>query len=234
VIVSHEHRFIFIKTRKTAGTSVEVFLAQHAEPGAICTPVVPPVPGHEPRHYRRFYNPVPEMRRINKYQRPLKHALGRHAFYPHIDAQRVRERLGARIFDSYFKFCFERDPWDKVVSQYYFRRTRTDVDTPPSFGEFVMQGPLVSDWSLYSIGGSPVMDFIGRFEDLDADLTQALGSVGIDATVTLTKEKGASRPREGGDAVYTPELDARVAKVFAREIRHFGYPDRSLPSTTAG
>jgi hypothetical protein len=32
VIVSHRHRFIFIKTTKTAGTSVEMFLRQFCGP----------------------------------------------------------------------------------------------------------------------------------------------------------------------------------------------------------
>ncbi len=53
MIISHEHRFIFVKTRKTAGTSVEVFLADHVEPGAIVTPVRPPVEGHVARNHQR-------------------------------------------------------------------------------------------------------------------------------------------------------------------------------------
>jgi hypothetical protein len=37
VIVSHRHRFIFIKTTKTAGTSVEMFLRQFCGPDDIVT-----------------------------------------------------------------------------------------------------------------------------------------------------------------------------------------------------
>jgi hypothetical protein len=228
MIVSHEHRFIFVKTRKTAGTSIEAFLAGRVEPGAIVTPVKPPVAGHVPRNYERHFNPLPEMLRTRRFVGPAKAAVRGNAFYNHIDAPRIRERVGARVWDSYFKFCFERDPWDKVVSQFYFRRSRTDVETPATFREFVLQGPLVTDWSLYSIDGKPAMDFIGRFEHLEEDLASALSQIGIDGPVDLSREKSASRrDPDRPDATFTPELDARIATVFAREIRHFGYRDRS-------
>ena len=45
VIVSHEHEFVFLKTRKTAGTSIEVALARMIEPGAIVTSEFGPVVG---------------------------------------------------------------------------------------------------------------------------------------------------------------------------------------------
>ncbi len=213
MIISHEHRFIFVKTRKTAGTSVEVFLDGLVEPGAIVTPVKPPVDGHIARNFESMFNPLPEMIRTRKLVNPLKALYHRNTFYNHIDAQRIRERIGARVWDTYFKFCFERDPWDKVVSQFYFRRSRTDVETPATFREFVLQGPLVSDWGIYSIGGTPAMDFIGRFERLDEDLQEAMSRIGIEAPVRLSKEKSASRADPNRpDAVYTPELDARASR----------------------
>ena len=39
MIISHRHKFIYLKARKVAGTSVEVALAQHCGDGDIVTPV---------------------------------------------------------------------------------------------------------------------------------------------------------------------------------------------------
>ena len=39
MIVSHEHRFIFLKTKKTAGTSLELALSQLCGPDDVITPV---------------------------------------------------------------------------------------------------------------------------------------------------------------------------------------------------
>ena len=41
VIASHQHRFIFLKTRKTAGTSVEIALSKVCGPDDIITEISP-------------------------------------------------------------------------------------------------------------------------------------------------------------------------------------------------
>ena len=48
MIISHKYRFIFVKTRKTAGTSVEAYLSQHCGDSDVLTPIHPPLPGHVP------------------------------------------------------------------------------------------------------------------------------------------------------------------------------------------
>lgn len=40
VTISHEHRFMLIKTRKTAGTSVEIALSRSCGPDDIIRPIV--------------------------------------------------------------------------------------------------------------------------------------------------------------------------------------------------
>jgi hypothetical protein len=231
LIVSHEHKFIFVKTRKTAGTSIEVFLARHLGPDAIVTPVVPAVDGHRAQHHDEWFNPLPQM----LHQRRLKPALSdlkRHrTFWNHMPAARIKERVGAKVWRTYFKFCFERNPWDKVVSWYYFRQWK-DPDMP--FDDFVRTQDLPSDFRLYSLDGSVAVDFVGRFEQLTTDLARALEQVGIRAPVELTREKGTSRPPGArAQELFTPELDAIVSHTFAREIAEFGYEDRARAAPPA-
>ena len=82
MIVSHEHRFIFVKTRKTAGTSIEVFLSKFAGDDAIVTPTIPAVEGHQPRNY----NPT-RLAMISRLH------LGRE-YWNHMPARKIRARLG--------------------------------------------------------------------------------------------------------------------------------------------
>jgi hypothetical protein len=226
VIVDHEHKFIFVKTRKTAGTSVEVFLAPLLRADAIVTPVADVEHGarnfDEPvRRYRSVLagSHVWEMRRDVERQR---------WFYNHIPARLIRARLGKRIWDSYFKFCFERDPWEKTVSWYHYR-FGSEPDAP-SLAEYLKDGDLPTDFDRYSLDGSTLaVDFVGRFEILVGDLETALAHVGIAADVALTREKGSYRPRDASvDETFDAEASARVARVFQREIAAFGYSAPSL------
>ena len=224
MIVSHEHRFIFVKTRKTAGTSIEVFLARLLGPDAVVTPVIPPVPGHLPRNHSAPFNPLPQMLHERRIRPALADLRQRRTYWNHMPATRIRERVGARVWDSYFKFCFERDPWDKVVSWYWFLRW-TVPDLP--FDRFVLTQELPTDFPLYSIDGRMAMDAVGRFEHVHDDLTAILAKIGVDEPVELPREKTARPGERDTPTVFTPELDAHVARVFAREIAEFGYPDRS-------
>ena len=39
MIISHEHKFIFLKTKKTAGTSIELALSQLCGPDDVIPPI---------------------------------------------------------------------------------------------------------------------------------------------------------------------------------------------------
>ena len=92
MIISHQYRCIFIKTIKTAGTSIEVFLSGQGGDEDVFTSIHPPVAGHQPRNHGNFYN--------------------------HFPAWGVRQRVPAATWSNYFKFCVERNPWGKTISHY--------------------------------------------------------------------------------------------------------------------
>jgi hypothetical protein len=224
MIVSHEHRFIFVKTHKTASTSVEVLLSPLAGPDAVVTPILESAPGHEPRNWRRAFNPIPELRaRPDLARSTLAQARRRTAFYNHIPAWRARRRLGAR-WDRYHTFTIERDPWDKVTS-YYFWRTR-DQTPRPSLDDWLTEAlqsrqPL-SDWGLYTEGDRFAVDHVGRYEDLAGELGRLFDQLGLDASAPLPSFKSHHRERRTLD--FSPRAVDLVHEHFAREFEAFGYP----------
>jgi hypothetical protein len=121
MIISHKHKFIFLKTRKTASTSTEFALNEICGPDDVVTPVgvidETKRTGLGPRHYQ--YRPPllstewPNL--VSRYVRNGKMPLN---FYGHMHGWRVKRRVGKKIWNSYFKFAFDRNPWDREVSWY--------------------------------------------------------------------------------------------------------------------
>jgi hypothetical protein len=204
MILSFENRFAFIKVQKTAGTSVEVFLSPLAGADAIVTPIKPPEAGHEPRNFERRDGD----------------------FFNHMPASLVRDRVGAEQWRGLYRFCFERNPWDKAIS-FYFWRTKRRADPPPFEVWAAKPGNLVSERDLYTIDGALAVDYIGRYETLSADLQSVLDHVGIKTSIELPRAKSEHRP-VGERTPIGVAADALIRTEFAWEIDHFGYtrPDR--------
>lgn len=229
MIVSFEHRFAFIKVQKTAGTSIEVFLSQVAGPDAIVTPINPPEKGHEARNFETVPGAAADdaatgggSRWKRKAKEPERPKTGRDAaFYNHMPASLVRERIGLEQWKDLYRFAFERNPWDKAVS-FYFWRTRR-IDDPPPFEEWATTpGSLVSERSLYMIDDALAVDYLGRYESLTTDLQSVLDHVGITTSIELPRAKSSHRPVDERTPIGAA-ADAVIRAEFAWEIEHFGY-----------
>lgn len=223
MIVSHEYRFIFLKTRKTAGTSVEVLLSRIAGDDAIVTPIGPREMGHDPRNHEALESLAGRSHSFS--QRLLREAKVNPdycryiPYFNHMPAWLVRSKLGHDIWNSYFKFCFERNPWDKVASIYGWR-TR-NLENPPPFNDWLFSDRKVSsDWPIYSIDAECAVDAVGRYEALNEDLDVFLERVGIASDgLDLPGAKSGFRR----EVRYPPACVEHVRRMFHREIQMFGY-----------
>jgi len=56
-----------VKTAKTAGTSIEVYLSQICDSKDVFTPFSEPEEGHLPRNYLGIFNPAPELKKKLKF-----------------------------------------------------------------------------------------------------------------------------------------------------------------------
>lgn len=228
MILSHRHRFIFVKTQKTAGTSIEIALSEHCGPDDVVTPITEEDErirrergAAGPRNYREPFSPTDPrdwVRRALGRRRPAR-------FWNHISAAEIRERVDPGVWDGYFKFCFERNPWDKVVSFYYFHRDGLEGGAPPTLAEFVRSGwGDASDFDRYAIDGEVAVDFVGRYESLDRDLRTAWERIGLPGEPRLPRAKSGYRTdRRPYAELYGPEERRAVEAFFAREIERFGY-----------
>ena len=227
MIVSHQHRFIFLKTKKTAGTSIELALSELCGPLDIITPLTKideakREPGAGPRNWRLhswWGSPRPLLER-----RWFKFTAQDRGFYNHMPACEARPILGEAVWKSYFKFAFDRNPWDRQVSFYHHRYRRETK--PPPFKTFLLKDnrARVNNFDIYAIDGEVMVDFIGRFENLEADLKKALETVGLKLDHALPRAKTTFRKsdRHYRD-YYDEESRGIVGDWYRREIGLLGY-----------
>jgi hypothetical protein len=230
MIVSHEHKFIFLKTIKTAGTSTEAALSQFCGPKDIITPYREESEedrkGRPPQNYRVDHPLKPKRplwRRL--LLRPERYYHPSVGYYEHMPATEVRAFLGEEIWQSYFKFAFDRNPWDRQIS-WYFYKTKTKR-RPPSFDRFMQSRDRAYVWNyeIYSDETGPALDFIGQYERLEQDLRKVLRHVGIkdEIDVPRTNITGTRPDRHDYRKHYTPQTRALVADWYEREITLLGY-----------
>ncbi len=237
MIISHRHRFIFIKNRKVASTSMEKALQ------AICGPedVLTPDHLHQgesdalaalARNFEGRFNPVREMagaRSPLAMARIARDFASRPKFYNHMRASSVRARIPGEQWDSYYKFCFERNPWDKTISFYYWRHR--DGGAPLPLNDYITSSAggtldqrLPSDWTRYTQRDRIIVDDVFDYGDIAGGLATALERAGVPAAVREQvelpnlKDKIRQQPEPLDDAA-----SAVIEQFFAREIETFGY-----------
>lgn len=232
-IISHEHRFIFIKTAKTAGTSIELVLEKICGPDDICAPITqkdesrPNEEGYCPRHWRGFFWPDPSSLDLREFRfhKELRDLAKLRKYRAHMPAKRIRWRLGKKAWDRYFKFTVERNPWDKAVSSYFWARRHRQHKIP--FEDWIQSGVKFrggASFGMYSIDGEVAVDHIMRFENLHEDLADVLNNLGVENSPELPQAKTGFRP-SGVDyhEIHNSVTRDFIARSCAREIALMGY-----------
>ena len=229
MILSHAHKFIYVKTYKTGSTSVEAALSAICGPDDVITEASEQLRGVRQRPAQNYRIDHPE-----KPGRPLWRALlgrpERHyhpsiGYYEHMPASRIRTYAGADVWSAYYKFSFERNPWDRQVSWYHYKTKSKTGPTKPSFDAFNKdrRRAFVENWGLYTEADRVMLDFVGRYETLEADFKKVLDAIGLTGKVELPREN-VSKGRQGSyREYYTSETRDLVARWYAPEIAHFGY-----------
>lgn len=227
MIISHKHRFIFIKNQKTAGTSIELALARFCGDSDVITGFAR---SPDERLRKEMGVPGPQNFFIPKSRYTLRdwkrYLIDRHPakFWAHVEGHEIRRRIAPEIWNSYFKFCFERHPCEKVLSGYYWVHQQ---EPRPPVSEF-LESPecrSLQNFENYTDEGRVIVDHVARFENLEAELTFIGERLKLDGSLLpLPRAKANARKDRKGywDVLSNAELD-KIQQMFEREIRLLGY-----------
>lgn len=224
MIVNHKYKFIFLKTRKTASTSIEIALSQLCGSRDVITPI-----SREDEALRAslgYPGPQNYILPLTSYKRQdwLSMLVNRRRkkFDRHIGALEAKEILGSDIWDNYYKFCFERNPFDKAISRYFYSTS----EPRPSIEEYVNVAPVryLSNWNCYTINDHLALDHIGRYESLVGEIAMLSDKLGLPVEMRLPNAKGKYRiNREDYKTLLGEKARRRIELICGREIQTFGY-----------
>lgn len=226
MIISHKHKFIFIKTQKTAGTSIEIALSDLCGPFDIITPISEKdelkrleLTGMQAQNYKiplKKYSIRDHFRLILKGKRL--------EYFNHMNAEAIKKFIGTEVWDSYFKFTFERNPYDKIVSLYYYSTLAEQL----TLTEFIQQKMFVNlrGFDQYSIDGDLVVDKIYRFEDLEESLSMLSKELRLDEAIKIPKYRakgGYRKMNQNYKEILSKEDKGVLDNYFFREIEIMNY-----------
>jgi len=199
MIISHTHKFVFVAVSKTGTTSLQSIL----------------------REYNDEVNP----------HKILKHPRSQPNYRKHAPLYVIREVFNV---DDYFSFCFVRNPWSRTVSRWHYtQKIASSEDTP--YGDECRQQLLkcktFKDYILYTNTciqsrfvldkhGNNIVDFIGKFENLQQDFNKICDKIGIPKH--QLSHKNATKHKHYTE-YYDDETRQIVAEKYAKDIEMFGY-----------
>ncbi|WP_206817284.1 sulfotransferase family 2 domain-containing protein [Chroococcus sp. FPU101] len=232
MIISHKHKYIFIKTQKTAGSSIEIFLSRFCSEDDIITPlsladekIRQEWQGCTPRNYTRPLKLI-EYRLEHLKKLIIHQEKGtKNIFWPHMPAKSIKAIVGEEIWNSYFKFCFVRNPWDAVISRYYWYMNKSNETTNHvELDDFLNKFDPHNNFYKYTINDELAVDYVGKYEALIESMRVICQKIGLPFDDSLPRAKSQTRKDKRHYSTIFNEVQADYVKQKClKEIELFGY-----------
>ena len=146
-----------------------------------------------------------------------------------MSASAIKSKVSGEIWDSYFKFCNLRNPWDKTVSWFHFvnRDVIRDLDESSLIDRFRLQlmstDKIMRDFHIYSIKQRPVMDGYIRHSHLASDLKSISQKLGLSYAEPPHLKTSLNHSKLGYMDYYNTETKQKITDIYAPEIEYFGW-----------
>lgn len=239
MIVSYKHNYIFIKTNKTAGTSMEIALSPYTGEEDIITPIEPidelkrlenptarlPQNFCDEKAIEYAYREVIKSSNEKYITRFQKMALRKHyAFRNHMPARKIQNKLDPKFFRDAFKFTIQRHPYDRMISFAYWIRKNPEKE----IGEVIdniLDDHSLTNTSFYMIDGKVIVDQFIRFEAMREGVEaveKKIGATNLWEHFPKTKHEQRTDRRPAAE-VLTGRQKKRIARQCKTEFELFGY-----------
>lgn len=149
----------------------------------------------------------------------------------HLTSKQLRERLGDDKFEAYYKFTFVRNPWARMVSDYFWRQQLPKKRPVLPFGEFIRNAQrIVNSGGYYDqeFGDHFIpqthftvdADDVFKFEAFEGGLRAVAARLGLD-TGPIPPKPG--KPHDRYWTYYDEQSRSVIFDIYRDEIEQFAY-----------
>ena len=235
MIISFKYKFIFIKTYKTAGSSIESYLNPYLNSKDILAPTKEyngiNCWGSFDKTELKNYFEDNKIEKYNKYK--IK-------YFAHMPIWLVKERLkplssklNYDIFKNFYKFGVIRNPLDTIVSHYYWQNSSDNHQSKSITFEDVLKELEANKFPSYGLLNlnklmdknfkNILCDKVLKYENLNEDLTVVFNKLGIPFDGELKIFKKKIHRKKNYESFYNGDTKKLIDKYFSRDIEMFSY-----------
>jgi hypothetical protein len=215
-IINNTHKFVFIHIPKNAGTTANMMLSNFTYWNDIELGGTVYGEALAPLYLRRFG--------VSK----------------HTKANLVRNLVGERVWEGYFKFAFVRNPYARSFSVYRFLKQwrnwegSQEMEKFKSFEEFLSSdlfsnnpGPdsifLPQHTWIEDMNGNTLVDYTGKVEQIEEAFRTIANRVGIKLDTGNVPIKNDSGAPDEFRSAYSEKAIAIINQRYQRDFRIFNY-----------
>ncbi|PZR20934.1 MAG: hypothetical protein DI539_09390 [Flavobacterium psychrophilum] len=207
MLISHSKQFIFIHIFKVAGTSIESALERYNN-----------------ESFRLSSMKDKFLLLLGIYPR----VYGRSLTWGHQAAIEVRAMCPTNMFRTYFKFCFVRNPYDWMISLYFYMKNDpthpdNDLQCEWTLKEYIIwhiENRAPQNFFVFDALGNKLVNFVGRYENLQTDFDKICDHLKIER-IGLKKMNKSKHDHYA--KYFDSELEELVYRGFKKDFELFGY-----------
>ena len=235
MIISFKYKFIFIKTFKTAGSSIENYLYPYLNNKDIVAPT---------EDYSGINSwgdfDTKEVEGYIKKELIEKYYRSKIKFHAHMPIWLVRERLkplskklNYDIFKNFYKFSVIRNPFDTIVSHYYWLNSPNNKSSQATTFNKILQeleNNVYPNYGLLNLNKlmdknfeKVICDKIIKYEDLNKGLSFVFNKLGIPFDGELKVFKKKTTIKKNYRDFFNAKSKKLIMEIFWKDFELFNY-----------
>jgi Sulfotransferase family len=220
MFISPSRKVAFIHIQKTGGSTIESVLGEHIPDFQIR--------GHKHNSVKYGFREIDDWESYFSFafvRNPWDRLVSWYSMIEEAGRIKLVDTLNNKRNYNRYQYARKLFVWKEVLENTNsfdeFVRSATDIAITTDGRKLIAQNQIdyISD-----AHGNIVVNFIGRFENFQADLRQVLEKLEITLEPTeITRNRKNRSEHRHYSHYYTPETRAIVEQVYQRDIKYFGY-----------